>query len=203
LEEVDLRARDSRIARAQEPVEIAPASAEPCEAEQVEQRRAERRLREPWARGNRDRNAERAERGLEGCAPALERRTDDRDALGSGAAAYEREDLLADELERRAGARALEEANGAVECRRLPGFVDEQSSLDVRERGRRDLAEARREHGDPSVGERGKILERCAQRVECRTALLVRKRDDDVGPRGQRAQERPLRAREILEAVRE
>ena len=62
-------------------------------------------------------NAERAERGLERRAPALDARTDDPDALRRRSRAHEREQLLADELERAARAGALEEADGAVDRR--------------------------------------------------------------------------------------
>src|SRR5262249_48864311 len=90
LEEIRLRPRHARERRAQEAVELAPAAAEPDEAEQAEQRTAVRRLRQAAARRDRDRDAERAEAGLERRAPALERRADDRDSLGRGARADER-----------------------------------------------------------------------------------------------------------------
>ena len=92
------------------------------------------------------RDAERAERGLERRAQAVDARADDADALRRRAAAEQREQLLADELERAARARALEEANRAVDRHAARGDSSaEERALEMRERRVRDLAVARRQ----------------------------------------------------------
>ena len=73
----------------------------------------------------------------------------------------------------------------------------------MRERGRR-----RRPHGpqkllDGPEREAGEILDRPFERRECGSPRLVGDGHGDVGPRRQRLEERPLRARQILEAVGE
>src|SRR5207253_11387658 len=115
LDEVDARARQARVRAAQGSDQLAPAAAGPREAEEREERVAERRLCKPAPLFELVRDAERAEHGLERRAPALERRADDADAFGRRARANEREQLLADHLERAARAGTLEKANGAVE----------------------------------------------------------------------------------------
>ena len=56
---------------------------------------------------------------------------------------------------------------------------------------------------DPAAGERGEILLRAAERRERRATRLVRQRDGHLGPARQRLEQPPLRARQVLEAVRE
>src|SRR5207244_11352716 len=113
------------------------------------------------------------------------------------------EQLLRDELERASRARALEEADRTLELRRLVAGLLEEGAVEVRERGMRDLAEARRELLDPSAGQVREVLGGAAERRESDTAGLVRKRDSHVRPTGERFEERPLRPGQILEAVGE
>src|SRR5699024_4324117 len=143
FEKIGLGTRHARVRRAQEAVELAPAAAEPDEAQQAEQRAAVRRLRQAAARRDRDGYSERAEAGLERCAPALQGWADDRDPLRRRARADEREHLAADELERRPRARAFEEADGAADLLAPRRIVVEEVPLDVRERRVRELVEPR------------------------------------------------------------
>ena len=203
LEKVRLRARHARIRRTEEAVELAPAAAQPDEPEQTQERAAEGRLRQPRPRRHRDGNAERAEPGLERRAPALERRTDDRDLLRGGAGPYERQDLATDELERRPRSRALEEAHCASRLRLLRRRVVEEPALDVGQRGMREVVEARRHDLDAPVGERAQVVHRRPQRIERRAPRLEGHGNRHVGATCERAQELPLGAGQILEAVRE
>ena len=149
------------------------------------------------------RHAERAERRLERRAPAVDAREDDADALRRDAAAQQREQLLADELERAARAGTFEEANRAVYRHRLRRHVGEQRSLEMRERRLRGFAHRApaAPRCRPASRERSSAVR--AQRREPRTARLVRQRDADVDARGERLEQRPLRAREVFEAVGE
>jgi len=56
---------------------------------------------------------------------------------------------------------------------------------------------------DVAGGQAGEILGRPPERGEYRPSRLVRQRDCDLGPRGQRLEQRPLRAGEVLEPVGE
>src|SRR6185437_3013219 len=96
----------------------APLAVEPGVAKQREQRLPEWRLAEAQPALERVRHAERREGRVERRAPAVERRADDRDRVRRGALAHQREDLLRDELERAADARAFEEPQRAVELGR-------------------------------------------------------------------------------------
>ena len=201
LEEVRLRPRHSGVRRAQEAVELAPAAAEPDEAEQADERAPERRLRKSRPRCDRNGDAKRAEPGLERRAPAVQRGTDDRDLLRRSAGPHEREDLAADQLERRPGAGALEEADGAARLRLLRRLVTEQVPLDVRESRMSEVVEPRRQDFDPPVRERAQVVDGRPKRLERRAPGLERHRDGHVRPPGERAQELPLGAGQILEAV--
>ena len=141
FDEVDGTALDAGERRAQEREEIAARAAEPREAEQRDERLAERRLREAHLAVDRIRDAERPERRLERSAQArstLGQMTPI--ALGRRAGAQEREQLLADELERTARAGGLEEADRAVDRDGLVRLVGEERALEMRERRLRDLA---------------------------------------------------------------
>ena len=136
-------------------------------------------------------------------AVAIEVRAHDEDLLGSRAAPDQVEHLLGDQLERSARARAFEKANRPVElgaCRRLLG---EEVALEVRERSRGDLVVARRQLFDAACGERRQVVRRAAKRVERGTVRLVRERDRDLRAPGERLEQRPLGAGQVLEAVRE
>ena len=149
-------------------------------------------------------NAHRAERRLERRAHALERRAHDRDRLGRRPVAEEAKDLVGDELERAAASRALEEADRPFEGRRLLRTrVCEERPLQVREGGVGDLGVGRRQLLDPSVGEPPEVLGRPLQGGEDGTSGLVRKRDGDLRAAREPLQERPLRAGQVLEPVRE
>src|SRR5581483_7839273 len=106
-------------------------SVRPGEAEQREERVPERRRGETHAPFDRERDLEGREHRLDGYPPALERRDDERDLLGRDAAAEQCEHLVADELERGARAGAFEEAERAVERRRLRRPRLEQGSFEV------------------------------------------------------------------------
>ena len=201
LEEVRLRTRHAGVRGAQEAVELAAPAAEPDEAEQAEQRAAERRLRQPRPRGDGDRNAERAEPGLERRAPALERGTDDRDLLRRGPAADQREHLLADELQRRARAGAFEEAHCAGDGGGSP--MSSTNSLRSRCASAGPSGPGPRQNLDPAVRQRAQVVHRRSERLERRPALLVRQRNRHVGATGERAEQLPLGAGQILEAVGE
>ena len=163
----------------------------------------ERRLREPHLAVDRVRNAERAERGLERRAPALDARADDPDRLRRRPGAQQREQLLADQLQRAARTRALEEADGAVERNRRRRLVAEQRTLEVRDRRVRRLAGARRQLLDAPGRKAREIVGGAAQRRERGTARLVRQRHAHLGAGRERLQQRPLGAGQILEAVGE
>ena len=73
----------------------------------------------------------------------------------------------------------------------------------MRQRRGRDRRVARWQLLDRTGSEAGEILRGAAERGERRTARLVRKRNGHLGPCGECLEERPLRAREVLEAVGE
>ena len=87
LEVVDVIAPEARVARAQEPVEIAAVAVLPLEPQQREKRAAVWRLVEPQAPLERERDPQRPQDRLERRAPAVEGRDDDRNLLRRGAAA--------------------------------------------------------------------------------------------------------------------
>src|SRR5439155_688610 len=113
------------------------------------------------------------------------------------------EQLLRHELERASRTRALEEADRTLELRRLGSRLLEEASLEVRERGMRHLAEARRELLDPPAGEVREVLGGATERRERDTARLVRKRDGHLGPTRERLEDSPFRSGQVLEAVGE
>ena len=163
----------------------------------------ERRLREAQLAVDGVGDAERAEHRLERAADPLVSRHDEPDPLRRHAAADEREHLLSHELERAATAGSLEEADHAVERRRLTRLVGEERPFEMRERRRRDRPVSRRQLLDGTRGETGEILGRPPQRREDRASRLVRERDGDLGSRSQRLEQRPFGTGQVLEAVRE
>ncbi len=203
LEEVGVRPGEARVRRAQEAVELAATAALPREAEQREERLAERRRAEPDAALDGERNAKRAERGLERRPQPFERRPDERDLVRRSSGLDQREDLLADELERRPHARALEEADGAFERRTGCRIVPEERPLEVRDRGVRVLREPSRQLLDITVGEPGEVGHGALERGEGRTARLVGEGDVDLGSTCERLEQPPLRPGQVLEAVGE
>ena len=204
LEEVDACAREAGVRRAEEREQLLARAAEPREAQEREEGVPERGLRDAWPLLERVRDTERAEDGLERRAPALERIADDRDRVGRGAAADQLEELLGHELERAARARSLEEADRPLEVRRLVARLLEERALEVRERGRVGAgAGGGRQLLDPPVGEAREVLGRPAQRGKGHAARLVRQRDAHLRATGERLEERPLGAGQVLEAVRE
>ena len=62
---------------------------------------------------------------------------------------------------------------------------------------------ARRKLLDPAVGQPGEVVRGARERREGIAARLVRQRDGHVGARGERLEQRPLGAGQVLEAVRE
>ena len=204
FEEVDVRAREAGEGRAEERVEVAAAALLPGEAEQRQQGLPERRLAEPEPALDGEGDAERAEHRLDRGARALDGRDHERDLLQRDAGGGELPNLLRDELERAARAGRLEEADRAVERRRVGRrIVVEEVPLEVRERRRRVLPRARGKLLDRAAGQRRKILLRPAQRREGGTARLVGQRDRDLRARGQRLQQPPFGSRQVLEPVRE
>src|SRR3989454_1360857 len=134
LEEVDVLARQTRVGRTQERVEVATVSTEPGKPQQAQERLAVRRLVEPCVRLERVWDAERPECCFEGRLPALERRAHDPDLFRRDAGPDQREQLLADELERPALAGALEEPDGSVDRRRSGNGFAEERALEMSER---------------------------------------------------------------------
>ncbi len=157
---------------------------------------------EPRATFDRERHAERAERRLDRCARALDRRADDRDVLRLDAVADEIEDRLGEQLERRSPARPLEEANRAVERdRRAP--VLEEVALEVRDPTGKVRLRAGGHLHDRSCRQRAQVVGRPLQRREHRATRLVRQRDVNLPATGERLDQAPFGTGEILEAVRE
>ena len=203
LEIVDVRAGEAREGRAQEPVEVVPVASEPFEPQEREERLAEGGPPDADSPFDRERNADRAERRLDLAAVAIEARAHEEDLLGGRAAPNQVERLLGDQLERAARAGALEEANRPVELRAGRRLLGEEVALEVREGGRGDLAVAGRQLFDAACGERRQVVRRPAKRVECGTVRLVGKRDRDLRAPGERLEQRPFGAGQVLEAVRE
>ena len=67
----------------------------------------------------------------------------------------------------------------------------------------RELVEPRRQNLDAPVRERAEVVHRRAQRLERRPPRLVRQRDRHLGAAGERAEQLPLGAGQVLEAVGE
>ncbi len=133
FEKVDIRAHDARERCAQERVEVAAAPLLPLEAKQGEQRLAERRLAEPHTPLDRERNPERAENGLDRRPPALDRRHDQGNFVERYVRRRQVANLLGDELERSASARALEEPDCTLERRAGGRLVGEEVALEMGE----------------------------------------------------------------------
>jgi hypothetical protein len=114
-------------------------------------------------RPDRIRDPEAAQHGLDRGAPRIEGGRDQRDLLGCGAPANEREELLADELERAAGSCALEEADGGVELGRRRRRLLEERPLEMRERRVLVLGRPRRELLDAPGGEAREVVGRSLQ----------------------------------------
>ena len=150
-------------------------------------------------------NAGAGQRRLERGPEPVERRADEPDRLRRWRpVTQEVEHLVGDQLERTAGARPLEEAHGTLERRRPRVLgVREERALEVGERRVCDLRVRGRQLLDPTVRETGEIVGRAAQGGEGRPARLVGKRDVDLGATGEGPEQGPLRAGQVLEAVRE
>ena len=190
------------VRRAHEGIEIPALTAEPRKAEQRDERGAERGLRDAHLGLDAVRDAERAKRRLERSAPAVDRRTDDGDLLRGGAVPEQVEDLVADQLEQPTGARRLEKPQCPLERRGSRPLVDVELSLEIRELRPSKAVGRRRQFLDPPLGDPREIRRGSLERVECDAPGLVGERDRHVHARGQRLDQRPLRARQVLEAVR-
>ena len=177
------RAAEPGVRGADEAEQVAAAAAEPREAEQREERVPVRGLRRAAA-SRRARTGRRARRTPTRAARAPGRATGQttRISLGSGAGRAQLEDLVGDELERRARAGALEEADRALAVGRRRRDVLEQRPLEVRQRRMRVLRVPRRQLLEPPAGEARQIGGRALERGEGRPARLVRERDRDVRP---------------------
>ena len=141
-------------------------------------------------------DAERAERCLERSANAVDARAHDADRLGRRPAAKECEQLLADELERTARARALEEADRAVDRHDAVRLVAEERTLQVRERRRGDLAVARRRAPRCAAPRAAADLRRCggATRTPAVPARTAARRSPRCELRAPRAAPTALRS---------
>ena len=199
---VDLLASETRVRRAKMREELGPLAADPREAKQRQEGVAVRRRPEPRTTLECHRHADRRERGPEREPDRVDGRTDDRDLVGRRPRSDLDEHRLRDELERAAGTGSLEPAQRAVE-RRAPGRFGEQRPLDVRERRREELLGAWRKLDDVLAGERGEIVDRPAERRVDGAAGLVGDRHVHLRARGERLEQAPLDAGEVLEAVRE
>ena len=146
-------------------------------------------------------DAERTEGRLEGRAQALDRRADDQDLLRRRAGAEELEDLVGDQLERGAGACALEQADRALGRRRRRRLILEQGPLEVGERRVRVVGIARRQLLDPPGCEPRQVGGRPLERREGEPPGLVLQRHGDVHPPRERLEQAPLCAAQVLEAV--
>ena len=206
LDEVHRAALEARERRAQVAEQVASAPARPREAQKAEQGTAERGLAQSRGLLDCERDSERREDGVERRAPAIDRVADDSDLLRRDPFSQERQHLRGDELGRAAHACALEEGERAVERRAWLGGVREELPLEVDER-RRDTSLQPGGRGwellDRTRRELGEIRHGPLERGERGTAGLVRDRDGDLGARGERLEQRPFGAGQILEAVRE
>jgi len=140
-------------------------------------------------------NPEPAQHRLEGRAPLLDGRRDERDLLRRDTAANQGDQLLAHELERPACTGALEEPHCLVELGRWRRRLVEERSLEVGECWMRVLGRARLELLDAAVRERGKIVGGAPQGCERNAGRLVRERHLHLGAAGERLEECPLGAR--------
>jgi hypothetical protein len=206
LDEVHRAPLEPRERGAEVAKEIATTASAPGEAEQAEQGATEGRLAEPSALLDRVRDAEWSEDRVERGPPAVDGVADETDPLRADARAQQLEQLRGDELGRAARARPFEEAKGAVDRRTGLRLVGEQLPLEMEQGGRHVLA-AREQRGaellDRTSCEPGQIVDGPLERGERNAARLVGDRDGDVGSGGKRLEQRPLRGRQILEAVGE
>ena len=142
--EVDLMPRQPGKRRAEEREQRGTVGAQPREAEQRTERRAVGGAREPGPTLEPVGDAGGAEGRLEKPCVTVEARADDGERLGLRTSAQQVEELVRDQLQRAAGARAFEEANRTAELHGRGRGVGEKRTLEVGERRVRDLAEARR-----------------------------------------------------------
>ncbi len=203
LDPVDARSGEARIGRAEETVQLTPPAALPGKPEQRQQGAPELGLVESDLPLDRVGHAEGAERGLERCPIPLDAGADEGNLLRARVRADQRQQLLGDALERPTAAGAFEEAKRAVDFRGFGARCrGEQPSLEVRE-GRWAHIGSRRQLLDPRPRELRQVGRRALERSEGGAARLVGKRDRHVGPAGERLEQRPLRAGQVLEAVSE
>lgn len=203
LEEVDVGTGEAREGGTEVRIEVAAAAVLPGEAEKREQRLAERRLAEPDTAFDSEGDPERAENGLDGSAPAFERRYDERDLMQRRPGGGELTHLFGHELEDAARSRALEEADRAREFRAGRGLVGEKEPLDMGERRVTVLGRAGGQLVDPPVGDRSEILDRPLKGGEYRASRLIRERDRHFRPAGESLEQPPFGAGQVLEAVGE
>jgi hypothetical protein len=152
---------------------------------------------------DRERDVELRERTLERRAPAIDGLAHDSYPLGRGPSAYERSHLAREQLRRPALAGALEEANRSVQRRPRFRLVGEELVLEVGQRRRDQPGRRPGQLVDVPARKLGELSDRTFERGEHRPARLVRDRHRDVGSSSKSLEQRPLRSREILEAVRE
>ena len=142
----------------------------PREAEQGEQRVAERRRGQPHAAVDRVRDAGGSEHRLERRAPALDRRDDERDLLGRGAVAQERQHLVRDELR---ACRACRRPRGRRPPRRSAAATPDGGSNSVRSSHASAGGANSAERGASSCGARRRAPRRSSA-VRCSDANAAR-----------------------------
>ena len=203
LEEVDVRAGEAGVGRAEEGVELAPAALLPLEAEQREQRLPERRLAEPDAALDRERDPERAEHRLErtrASARPRGRRPRSRRAASRRPRARGSPPRRA----RASRARRRPRRSGRHRRARGPGRRRRRDcARGARARRGRTRPRGRAAPRSRAAGERREILLRAPERREGGAAGLVGERDRHLRARGERLEQPPLGAGQVLEAVGE
>ena len=164
----------------------------------------ERRRAEP-VRATRPRTARRARRARSRAAPASSSSDGATSAICSGGVPARISSSSSSPT-----SSSVPRAPAPSKKRTAPSSVDrrrrrflEQRALEVRERRVRVLGRPRRELLDRPVGERRQIGRRARERGEGEPARLVGQRDEHLGAAGERLEERPLGAGQVLEAVRE
>ena len=173
LDHVDALARNARVRRAKEAVQIRPVALEPGETAEAEQRTAKGGAPEPQDVFEHVRHAKGPERCFDRRQPRLDGGAHDRDLLRRDSVAEQAKDLRAHELERRARPGRLEEADTTVERLRLAVGIREQHTFEARQR-RRFVPPLRWELLDMGARESSEVARRALQRRERGSSRLVR-----------------------------
>ena len=189
--------------RAKEREELAASAAQPGVAKKRDEPAAESRLAQPRRMLEGIRNPECAEHGLEGRPPAIRRLAHDSDPLERRAATSQLEQLRADELHGAARACSLEELDRSFEWVLEGRPVTEEPAFEMHECNRYGSTLHGRQLRHRPSRQTSQVADRALERGEGHTSGLVRDRHGDVRPRGEGLDQRPLRCRQVLEAIRE